>query len=219
MSSSTASSIPTRLTESYMKESTSAFRFTLWVSFFFLVFLCISSSITRVCFNACAESIEYPMSPLNYRAIKFRKMHEDFTNEGSDFNFNRKIAPKYQSIPLTSNELDTSSNLMIGQMNRYITIENEKPTIILDMFANLYILGGNIFGENKTDQEYRAYAYTNSGKEKIDLGKLEKHPDNFYKLKITTNNANVLQYNKIEIVYKSGEEQHVLLTGSFDSVI
>jgi hypothetical protein len=85
------------------------------------------------------------------------------------------------------------------------------------MFANLYVLGGNVFGEIKQDQEYRAYAFTSDGK-KIDLGKLEKENDGFYKLKITAEDERLAAYNSIKIVYKTSDKETILLEGAFNPV-
>jgi hypothetical protein len=214
---STVSSVPTNLT--YIDESESAFRFTLWVSFFVLIFMIISTSISRLCFNACATSI-ITEDNLNYRPVRFRQryMQEDFDNnqyeQGKDFKFDYKTASKYESIPLNSPE-ESPSTLIIGQANRYYKTEDNKLNIIIDVFSNLYILGGNVYGNTKEDQEYRVYAY-NSQNNKIDLGKLIKEPDNMYKLKITSNDSNLLNYNKIDIVYKTSNSEIVLLTGKFN---
>jgi len=217
--STVSTSVPTDLSSTYFAESSSAFRFTLWVSFYVLLFLIISSSISRLCFNACATSIE---QDLMYNPIKFKKssyeVREDFKNQeaeqGSDFTFNYKTASKYQTIALTPTD---EHNLMVAQVNRYFKIDNGKTNIIIDIFGNLYILGGNIYGENTINQEYRAYAY-NKNNEKIDLGKLEKEPDNFYKLKIKSSDINLLNYNKIEIVYKKENQETIILTGEFQAI-
>jgi hypothetical protein len=217
---STTFSVPTNLTSTtYFNESTSALRFTLWVSFFFLIFLIISTSISKMCFNACASSI-LNKNNLSYRPVKFRQrmFQEDFDNsqyeQGKEFEFDYKTASKYESIALNSPE-DYPSTLIIGQVNRYYKTENDKINIIIDVFSNLYILGGNVYGDTKEDQEYRVYAY-NSQNNKIDLGKLVKSPDNMYKLKITSNDPNLLNYNNIEIVYKTSNSETTLLTGKFN---
>lgn len=229
--STATSTIPTGLTDTYVRESSSALRFTLWVFFYFFIFMLISSSISRICFNACAQSIiaEPDDMQLRYDGIKikpkYKVLKEDFTNEdqynqGSEFKFNYETSSKYQSIALTSIDIKdkTPLNMMIGQANRYFSSQNGKSNIILDMFANLYILGGNIFGEIKKDQEYRAYGYTLDNK-KIDLGKLEKEQDGFYKLKIASNDPSILQYNTIQIVYKTLDSEQVLLNGKFDPIL
>jgi hypothetical protein len=221
--SSATNSIATRLTDSYIKEGIPALRFSLWLCFFFFIFILISMSISRICFKACSDSIYDPESPLSYTPIKFKSncnlYKEDFSNnKGTDFVFNNKTASKYQSIALTSVEIKDPSfaNIMSGQANRHFLIEEGgKIKIILDMFANLYILGGNVFGEIKKDQEYRAYAFTTDGKQ-IDLGKLEKHNDGFYKLKISTEDERLAAYNSIKIVYKTSDKETTLLEGTFN---
>lgn len=226
---STASSVPTRLTDTYVRESSSALRFTLWVFFYFFVFMLISSLISRICFRACAQSIVEPDDmELRYNELKFKprcSSKEDFTNEeqynqGSEFKFNYETSSKYQSIALNSIDVkeNTPLSMMVGQANRYFNTQNGKSNIILDMYANLYILGGNVFGESKKDQEYRVYAYSNDNK-KMDLGKLEKEQDGFYKLKIASNDPSMLQYNKIQIVYKTLDKEQILLDGKFESIV
>lgn len=227
MSTVTGSTIPTNLSSDiYMRESASAFRFTLWVSFFVLLFSLISMSISRMCFNACATSIALNDDNLSYEPIKFRQRcgisKEDFENsqyeQGTEFKFNSNTASKYKTIQLNSPESnDSPHSLMVGQVDRYFKIDNGKINIIINILANLYILDGNIFGELKEDQEYRVYAYTIDNT-KLDLGKLVKSPDNFYKLKITSDDPNLLQYNRIEVVYKTSKTEDVILVGGFESI-
>lgn len=225
MSTNTIST-STRLSDTFIKESSSGLRITLWVSFFVITFLSISSLISRLCFNACANSILESDPSLAYQPIHFKSkcMKEDFKNEErssvSTFKFNYDTASKYQSIALTSIDVanNTSLNMMVGQANRYFGVQNGKVNIILDMFANLYELGGNIYGETLENQEYRAYGYTRDNK-KIDLGKLIREQDGFYKLKMTSNDPSVLQYNKIEIVYKTLDSEVTILKGAFDPMI
>lgn len=216
----------TRQNDSFMSESGSALRFTLWVSFFVIIFLSISTMISRLCFKACADSILDSDSSLMYQPINFKsgcQIQEDFKNQqqeqASAFTFNYDTASKYQSIALTSVEANEGSlNMMVGQANRYLGVQNGKVNIILDMFANLYELGGNIYGETSTDQEYRAYGYTRDNK-KIDLGKLIREKDGFSKLKIVSNDPSILQYNKIQIVYKTSKSEDIILTGTFEPLI
>jgi hypothetical protein len=211
--------VSTDLSDAYYRESTSAFRFTLWVSFFVILFSLLSSFISRLCFNACATSIMG--RDMTYKPVRFKMpMYEDFTNETeeqSEFKFDYKNASKYQSIPLTSPE-DPPSTLMVGQVNRYLNIENGKSDILIEIFANLYILGGNIYGETKKDQVYNVYAYTNDNK-KIDFGILTKSQDGFYKLKIKSNDPRILEFNKVEIVYKTSESETTILTGKFSKIL
>jgi len=151
-------------------------------------------------------------------------MQEDFKNEnierGSEFKFNYNTAAKYQSIALTSFEQQNQAllNMMVGQANRYLGVQNGKPNIILDMFANLYELGGNVYGEGVTDQEYRAYGFTQDNK-KIDFGKLNREKDGFYKLKIVSNDPSILQYNKVQIVYKTQKSEDIILVGEFEPLV
>lgn len=219
----TSNTIATQLTDNYLKESASAFRITLWISFFVLLFLLISSFISRICFKACATSIVNDAKSLSYRPMRFKNkcklLREDFKNdyEKSKFSFNYKTASKYQSVPLTPPE-SMQNNMMSAQANRYFSLQNEKANIIIDVFADLYILGGNIYGETSTDQEYRLYGYTVDN-EKFDFGKLEKSQDGFNKLKYITDDLEILKYNRLEIVYKTTKTENVLLIGAFQSMI
>lgn len=221
--STATNSVATQLSDTYMRESASAFRFTLWVSFFTLFFLIISSFISRMCFRACAHSIMN--DSLTYEPIQFKKynLREDFKNnqlEGSQFSFNYKTASQHQTIGLTSLDIkdkNAPSNMFIGQADRHLSVQNDKIQVIIDIFANLYVLGGNVFGETLKDQEYRAYGYTLDNK-KIDLGQLEKSGDGLYKLKIMSNDPNILEYNTIQIVYKTPQTEVVLLNGAFKRI-
>ena len=120
----------------------------------------------------------------------------------------------YQSTSLTSPEDD----LVFGQAKRYI----HSPTqYILEIYANLYVLNGNPFGDKKTiiddkesTQQYLVYLKNKS--KRIPLDKLTKDGDGVYKLKFKNNNVNeYIVFNEIEIVHKVGNKEKTLLSGKF----
>lgn len=113
----------------------------------------------------------------------------------------------YKSIPLTP----LGESLIFGQANRYI-----KPDIyILDIFCNLYLLNGNVFGKNSA-QKYRVYVTKDGDNRKL-IGDLESGSDQVYKLKFTSKNvSNYLSFNNLEIVYQDeNKKENVILKGSF----
>jgi hypothetical protein len=141
---------------------------------------------------------------------------EHFSNDEL-FSYKDTINPgysNYQSTSLTSPEDD----LVFGQAKRYI----HSPTqYILEIYANLYVLNGNPFGDKKTiiddkesKQQYLVYLKNKS--KRIPLDKLTKDGDGIYKLKFKTADVNeYIVFNEIEIVHKVGEKEKTLLSGKF----
>jgi hypothetical protein len=127
-----------------------------------------------------------------------RCRHEHFSKDDLS-TFSKLSSAKYQSIPLTAPNTaeNTPSNLMFGQANRYISINDDVTVLTLDVHANLYILNGN-----DTQQ--------------VELGELKKDGDGIYKLKFTSENTKELvDLRVLSIVYEKDSEKQTVLLGQF----
>lgn len=120
----------------------------------------------------------------------------------------------YQSCPLTSN-----NNLIFGQANRYIQpIDSiSKEHYVLDIYANLYVINGNPFGEyNKNIHRYIVYLKETKTLERKEIGELKKDGDGLYKLNFkSTEPVKYIKYNEVEIIYKTMEKELSVLNGKF----
>lgn len=153
----------------------------------------------------------------------------DNLNENQNENINSKYTTfselnynDYKSTPLTPPE--TFVSMMFGQANRYIGIQNNKNTFILDIFCNLLLLNGNPLGETSIidtssgKQKYLAYLVNdiNDKKDTLFIGELKANSDQVYKLQFISDKVTDLsKYNKIEIVYSNNTEKQTILLGEF----
>lgn len=152
---------------------------------------------------------------------------EHFSND-SIYNYSDIVAPNYsnyQTTPLTAENTaeGNPSNLLFGQANRIITTMDDKMVLNLNIFANLYVLNGNPFGQNELkdtlkDQEYVVFVARN-GKDMKFIDKLTKEQDGLYKLKFKTKDQeqikDLMTYNELIIKYLFEDKSKVLLKGKF----
>lgn len=122
---------------------------------------------------------------------------------------------EFKSIALTTPE-NMDSQMITGKADRYITEQNGSLSYLLDIHAYLNVLDGNIYGsESKVEQSYKVYLENNIGN-KVSLGKLERHPDNVYKLKFKTDDLSQLRdKHTVLIVHQIGNTEKVILKGQF----
>lgn len=158
------------------------------------------------------------------------QMRENFSND-SIFGYSDIVAPNYsnyQTTPLTpeNTKEGNPSNLLFGQANRIITTTDNLMTLNLNIFANLYVLNGNPFGQDtlqdiKKDQQYLVYLAKN-GKDLKLIDQLTKEQDGLYKLKFKTKDQeqikDLMTYNELIIKYKIDNQSTVLLKGRFTVV-
>jgi len=142
---------------------------------------------------------------------------EEFQNTMSTFQ--TYGGSNFQSIPLTGPDGTDSDpgNLVFGQANRSIRQIDDFVNVIIDINANLYVLDGNVFDQNKDakTQSYKAYL-TDDRNSQILLGELKRYNDGLYKLKYTTNNATeVTEHRNLIITYERNGDKSVLLSGRF----
>lgn len=158
---------------------------------------------------------------------------EQFSND-EIYSYSDTISPNYsnyQTTPLTApnTESGSPSNLLFGQANRIITTTDNKMTMNFNIFANLFVINGNPFGQldiNKNfskKQQYLVYLSRN-GKDLKLIDELTKDQDGVYKLKFKTKDQeqikNMLTFNQILIKHKieGKAEQDTLLSGKFTIV-
>jgi hypothetical protein len=137
---------------------------------------------------------------------------ENFTNEVTF-----KMASNYQNIPLLS---PTNENLLFGQAQRYIMSKNDEMIYRLEINCNLFILGGNVFGEKiseDTNDKYIVVLKNTKDNKKLIIGDLVKDGDGIYKLTyISKENIQYLaKCDTIEIVYVINDKSQTILSGTF----
>jgi hypothetical protein len=155
---------------------------------------------------------------------------EHFSNDAV-FGYSDIVSPNYsnyQTTPLTPENTTEGnpSNLLFGQANRIITTTDNLMTLNFNVFANLYILNGNPFGQDNIkvtskDQSYLVYLARN-GKDLKLIDQLTKEQDGLYKLKFKTKDQeqikNLMTYNEIIIKYKIEKQTTTLLKGKFTAI-
>jgi len=150
---------------------------------------------------------------------------EQFTTD-KFYSYKDVIYPNYssyQTTPLTP--YNSSESLLFGQANRYIksTDDGNQPLeYILDVYANLYLLNTNPFGQDtlivkNIPQSYIVYLKdTKNVLEKKLIGKLEFNSDQIYKLHFVSKSPlDYIKYNAIDIAYITNNTEVPLLTGNF----
>jgi hypothetical protein len=125
------------------------------------------------------------------------------------------IPDGYHRILLTPPEAKehVQSPLIAAEAHRYIT---DKPEYRLQIFANLYVLDGNIlqFRDEKIDHSYKAYLEKNG--DRVFLGKLIKDGDGVYKLQIKSKDIKqLLEYHTLSVIYEINGKENLILTGKF----
>lgn len=153
--------------------------------------------------------------------------YETFQND-QFYSYKNINYSNYASIPLTSVDGE-ENNITFGQATRMITSDpnwkyqpiksniynnkvTSKPTQLyfnIDIFANLYILGGNVYDDSKQtpiSQNYTVYLINPQDSTYVDLGNLTKDNDGLYRLKYkiqVDSSINYTLYNIVQILYKA----------------
>jgi hypothetical protein len=213
---------------------------TEWTYINTRVILNISFTIIVICLLiSCFNSVFTPVDLIVYDPVTLNKMRprgnngiENFTNEvtlnkmrprGNNGieNFTNevtfKMASNYQNIPLLS---PTNENLLFGQAQRYIMSKNDEMIYRLEINCNLFILGGNVFGEKiseDTNDKYIVVLKNTKDNKKLIIGDLVKDGDGIYKLTyISKENIQYLaKCDTIEIVYVINDKSQTILSGTF----
>ena len=147
-----------------------------------------------------------------------RLLIEEFSDDKL-YSYSKSLHADYQSIPLTAknDNFNNPENLLFGQANRHIYIKDDVMIANFEIYCNLFVLDGSIYGESKkVDQKYKVYLLNDKTKSKMFLSDLNKDGDGIYKLKVKSKDVETLvKYNVIEIVYSLDNKEEVLLRGQF----
>ena len=147
-----------------------------------------------------------------------RLLIEEFSDDKL-YSYKKNRYADYQSIPLLAknDEFNNPENLLFGQANRHIYIKDDIMIINFEIFCNLFVLDGSIYGESKrVNQKYKVYLLNDKTKSKMFLNDIEKDGDGIYKLKVKSKDVETLvKYNVVEIVYSLDDKEQVILRGHF----
>jgi len=130
----------------------------------------------------------------------------------------------YASIPLTALDVSATenipNNILFGKANRIITSHVDgKVYFTLDINANLYVLGGQVYdapNQKKIEQNYSLQLENPKNKKKLFLGNLSKDNDGLYKLTFKADINDIakalpdikdinelIDYNIVRIIYSA----------------
>jgi hypothetical protein len=214
------------------------FKMTLFIIFIFILTSLLTGSFTMI-FGKRRYKGRCPMSgcPCCKKGYCDENCHcgcgniERFSND-SVYTYSDIVTPNYsnyQSTALTpeNTEEGNPSSLLFGQANRIITTTDGVMTLDFNIFANLYVLNGNPFGQDqlntdiKKDQKYLVYLARN-GKDLKLIDELKKEQDGLYKMTLKTKDQEQIKdymtYNQLIIIYKIENKTSVLLKGNFTVV-
>jgi hypothetical protein len=185
--------------------------------FVLMIIICIS------CLSSCLNTLFIPDQIREYKRECPKYSVEEFSND-QFYSYKDAINPgyfTYQNASLTSD----TNNLIFGQAKKYVRPDMKTSIAMysIEIFANLYVLNGNPFGvENlnidNTSFKHKYIAYLKSSKngKKTNIGQLLRDGDGIYKLKFKTDDVNeYINFNEIEIVYKSPLKETLILKGKF----
>lgn len=186
----------------------------LFVLMIIICISCLSSALNTLFISE--ESYDIKKTRLAYKL-------EQFSND-QFYSYKDTINPgyfTYQNAELTS----SANSLIFGQAKKYIysQIKTAIPVYSIEIYANLYILNGNPFGSEKLNidnttsrHKYFAYIKNTKSSKRINIGQLLRDGDGMYKLKFKTENiSEYVNFNEIEIVYKSPKDEVTILNGKF----
>ena len=147
-----------------------------------------------------------------------RLLIEEFSDDKL-YSYKKNRYADYQSIPLLAknDEFNNPENLLFGQANRHVYIKDDIMIINFEIFCNLFVLDGSIYGESKrVNQKYKVYLLDDKTKSKMFLNDIEKDGDGIYKLKVKSKDVETfVKYNVVEIVYSLDDKEQVILRGRF----
>ena len=151
---------------------------------------------------------------------KCNKIQENFSNDEM-YSYKSSKVSNYQSVPLLApqDEFKNPTNLFFGQANRHIFSHDDILNYRLEIYADLLVLGGNVYDVNTTvNQTYKVYLLNDKTNQKLFVDNLYKDGDGVYKLKYNTNTTveELLKYNNIVIVYSLNGNEQILLQGTFN---
>lgn len=159
-------------------------------------------------------------TPKNYK----NRCIEDFSND-QFYAYDSAPYSMFKNTELTApiGEDGSPDNLLFGSVNRIINTIDSKLHLEINIYANMYIINGNIFGktiEDKNELLKQTYkVFLKKGDKVKYLDKLELDGDKLYKLKFQTNNQDlikeILVYDEMYITQNIDNSDKILLKGKF----
>ena len=159
-------------------------------------------------------------TPKNYK----NRCIEDFSND-QFYAYDSAPYSMFKNTELTApiGEDGAPENLLFGSVNRIINTIDSKLHLEINIYANMYIINGNIFGktiEDKNELLKQTYkVFLKKGNRVKYLDKLELDGDKLYKLKFQTNNQDLIKeiigYDEIYITQNIDSSDKILLKGKF----
>ena len=184
------------------------------------------------------------MTSLTASLLPSPVLYENFISEtdGEGFYSYKNINySNYARIPLTSLDTDIQSpqNIVFGSATRMISenIIDKKMYYILNVEANLYILGGNIYdntNQNVLNQVYTVQLVNPKTRMVLLLGNLKKDGDGLYRytFKIDTDKLptstldDLMNYNLVQVIYvimdpvkKTVIDSQTVIQGNLNDII
>ena len=157
--------------------------------------------------------------------------YENFSNE-KFYSYKNIEYSNYASVPLTAQDVssndNTPNNLLFGKADRIITTHVDgKVYYTIDIHANLYILGGQVYddiNQQPVKQSYTVQLVNPKTKKSLVLGDMVKDNDGIYKLKykLDLNNIpteigsvnNLIEFSDVQILYIAKDSNNKILNNT-----
>jgi hypothetical protein len=143
---------------------------------------------------------------------------EEFGNDEL-YEYKSSVYSDYRSVPLLpkNDDFNNPESLLFGHAKRFIYMKDDIKNINFDIYCNLLVLDGNVYGESKrVNQKYKVYLINDKTKSKMFLTDLKKDGDGVYKVNVKSTDVDTLvKYNIIAIVYSLDDKELLVLQGYF----
>jgi hypothetical protein len=126
---------------------------------------------------------------------------------------------QFQRIPLTPPESTEASHLYFGTAHLHIIPKDTETTLIFEIYANLPIIGGNVFGKRDEGQFYSVQLIDEKTNKSMTSKDIKRDNDGMYKLKFTTTNQQEIEemskMKKVIVKHTINEKEVTLIEGLF----
>lgn len=178
-------------------------------TFCWLLLFLILSNLIVTCFEASK------MRPYQIAYVP-AKLKEEFNNEKVKFS----PPQTFQRIPLTPPESNGIDHMYFGTANLHIIpTDAGATTLIFEIYANLPILGGNVYGKSTTDQFYSVKLIDEKTNKSITSKDIVRDNDGMYKLKYKTTNQQEIEeiskMKRVRVKYNTKDEHQIVMEGRF----
>ena len=95
---------------------------------------------------------------------------EEFGNDEL-YEYKSSVYSDYRSVPLLpkNDDFNNPESLLFGHAKRFIYMKDDIKNINFDIYCNLLVLDGNVYGESKrVNQKYKVYLINDKTKSKIE---------------------------------------------------